>query len=266
MNFKTLKTGLLSALVAGTIYMPVSNAKTSPEIKKTSTEIKKIIIEEAENSRVPAALALAVAKVESNFNEDALSPVGARGVMQIMPKTGQRVFGVRKDELWNPRLNIQLGIDYLEQLYDQYGGRWDLALSHYNGGSLKGGSGASAKPHSYTRKYVSDVLRWKNRYREQAKVWRVANKASGNKSDDWTPAKTRVRDLRIEGSRHLPSNKKLSKYYPNIQSRPQENGDLNRWDANSSSEKSDFFVRLANARRSLDDFAPIVRWFPADKS
>ena len=96
MNLKTLKTGLLSALVAGTIYMPVSNAMTSSEIKKTSTEIKRIIIEEAENSRVPAALALAVAKVESNFNEDALSPVGARGVMQIMPKTGQRVFGVRR--------------------------------------------------------------------------------------------------------------------------------------------------------------------------
>ena len=77
--------------------------------------------------------------------------------MQIMPSTGRNVFGVHEDELWNPRLNIQLGIDYLAQLYHQYGRRWDLALSHYNGGTLRG-YGRHAKAHSYTRKYVKSVF------------------------------------------------------------------------------------------------------------
>src|SRR5581483_6582967 len=100
----------------------------------TSFEVQRMVVEEAMNSRVPPPLALAVAKVESNFTPEAESPVGARGVMQIMPKTARDVFGVRENELWNTRLNIRLGLDYLTQLYDLYGKRWDLALSHYNGG------------------------------------------------------------------------------------------------------------------------------------
>ena len=75
------------------------------------------------NSIVPPALALAVAKVESDFNAAALSSAGARGVMQIMPDTGRDEFSVEEDELWNARLSIQLGIDYLGQLYRQDGSR-----------------------------------------------------------------------------------------------------------------------------------------------
>jgi soluble lytic murein transglycosylase-like protein len=130
-------------------------------------DVQQMVIEEALNSRVPPALALAVARVESNFEPRAVSPTGAKGVMQIMPKTARDVFGVGEAELWNARLNIQLGIDYLSQLYAQYGNRWDLALSHYNGGTLEGGAGANAIPHDYTRKYVADVLRWQRIYAQE---------------------------------------------------------------------------------------------------
>lgn len=133
-------------------------------------DIQRMVIEEAMNSRVPPALALAVARVESNFQAQAQSPVGARGVMQIMPKTARGVFGVHESQLWDARLNIRLGIEFLEQLYDQYGQRWDLALSHYNGGSLTGGAGAV--PHSYTRKYIADVQRWQ-RYYENPSAFRT---------------------------------------------------------------------------------------------
>ena len=131
---------------------------------ETQMDVQRIILEESMNSRVPPALALAVARVESNFQPRAVSPAGAKGVMQLMPKTARDVFGVREDELLNARLNVQLGIGYLEQLYDQYGQRWDLALSHYNGGTLTGGSGAYAVPHDYTRKYVADVQHWQRFY------------------------------------------------------------------------------------------------------
>ncbi|MGE4063092.1 MAG: lytic transglycosylase domain-containing protein [Rhodospirillaceae bacterium] len=127
-------------------------------------DVQRMVIEEAMKSRVPPALALAVARVESNFEPRAQSPVGAMGVMQIMPKTARDVFGVPESQLFNARLNIRLGITFLEQLYNQYGQRWDLALSHYNGGTLAGGTGATAVPHSYTRKYVADVQRWQRYY------------------------------------------------------------------------------------------------------
>lgn len=131
-------------------------------------DVQRMIVEEALQSRVPPALALAVARVESNFQPGAESPVGARGVMQIMPKTARGVFGVHESQLWDARLNIRLGINFLEQLYTQYGQRWDLALSHYNGGTLAGGSGAHAVPHDYTRKYVADVQRWQRYYETPA--------------------------------------------------------------------------------------------------
>jgi soluble lytic murein transglycosylase-like protein len=144
-------------------------------------DVQQMVIEEALVSRVPPALALAVARVESNFEPRAVSPTGAKGVMQLMPKTARDVFGVGEDELWNPRLNIQLGIDYLSQLYAQYGNRWDLALSHYNGGTLEGGSGANAIPHDYTRKYVADVLRWQRIYAQEV----FAQGRQAQASIDW---------------------------------------------------------------------------------
>jgi len=125
----------------------------------TRTQIQRWILEEAEQTRVPASLALAIAKVESNFQDGALGQAGERGVMQIMPSTAMGEFGVNSARLWDGRLNVKVGISYLERLNSQYGGRWDLAISHYNGGTLRG-RGANAVAHSYTRKYVANVMRW----------------------------------------------------------------------------------------------------------
>ncbi len=108
-------------------------------------------------------IALAVAQIESDFNDSAVSQKGARGVMQIMPKTAYDLFGVDENDLWDPRLNIRLGIRYLHQLYKQYGNRWDLALSHYHGGTLRG-TGANARTHAYTRDYVNSVFELATKY------------------------------------------------------------------------------------------------------
>ncbi|RED53535.1 lytic transglycosylase domain-containing protein [Aestuariispira insulae] len=140
--------------------------------------IQRMVVEEArKNGVVPPALALAVAKVESDFQAHVESHAGARGVMQIMPATARGEFGVAPKRLWNPRLNIQLGIAFLEKLYRQYGNRWDLALSHYNGGTLKGGKGARARAHGYTRKYVADVTRHWRRF-TRSRVVLAATEAS----------------------------------------------------------------------------------------
>ncbi len=134
------------------------------------SSLRELVVREALLSDVPPELALAVAKVESNFNADALSSKGARGVMQIMPATAAGEFGVQKDELWDPELNVRLGVEYLARLYEHYGQRWDAALSHYNGGTLDGDSPHTAEPSARTEAYVASVLDWRDRYATDRKT------------------------------------------------------------------------------------------------
>jgi hypothetical protein len=160
--FKTSKYHL--AILIVTLSYLAATLSCAPLMATTTGQIQKIVSEEAKRQGiVPPSLALAVARVESNFRADALSKAGARGVMQIMPLTAYDEFGVNKNELWEPRLNVRLGITYLNRLYKQYGNKWELALSHYNGGTLRG-YGANARPHSYTRKYVDTVFHWARVY------------------------------------------------------------------------------------------------------
>lgn len=133
---------------------------------KSRFEIKQLVMSEAQQSTVPVSLALAVAKVESDFNEKALSSAGARGVMQIMPATARLEFGVDPDELWTAEENIRLGIRFLEKLYAQYDENWELALSHYNGGTLK-----NKRAHTFNQGYVRKVQKWQQVYFEQASLW-----------------------------------------------------------------------------------------------
>lgn len=75
-------------------------------------------------------------KAESNFNPKAESPVGARGLMQIMPKTwGDNDL----DEIWNPESNIKRGVDHLGFLWNMFKEesgleRWKFALGAFNCG------------------------------------------------------------------------------------------------------------------------------------
>ena len=121
--------------------------------------IKKLLIENAKNSHyVSPSLALAVAKVESNFNPSALSNKGAVGVMQIMPRTALLEYNVARYKLFNPEINIKLGIDFLDSLIKKYKGNIDIALSHYNGGSAVG-KWPNVKVIPVTYPYVIKVLK-----------------------------------------------------------------------------------------------------------
>ena len=241
------------------------------------TEVKQIVIEEAQRSTVPPALALAVAKVESDFQERVRSHRGARGVMQIMPATARGEFGVDADELWDPRLNIQLGIDFLERLYAQYGGEWELALSHYNGGTLKGGKGSYAMPHSYTRKYVADVMRWWQRYQDQAEVWGVTQTANANISIDWVAVRSAEDkadfyghpdpqeddeieyklQAKIKAAQTAPVIAKAYQYKRPVVtwSEPNILTETPKYRVQNTSNTS-FWDRVSRARNTLDDFGP----------
>ena len=137
-------------------------AYSSQNMKKAY--VRSVIIEQAKKSRyVSPSLALAVAKVESNFNANAVSPKGAIGVMQIMPRTALYEFGVKRKKLFNPDLNIKIGIKFLDHLISKYNGRIDIALSHYNGGSAVG-KWPNVKIIPATYKYVVKVLKISEKY------------------------------------------------------------------------------------------------------
>jgi Zn-finger nucleic acid-binding protein len=100
-------------------------------------------------------LIFCVMEQESHFNIHAVSPKGARGLMQLMPGTGAR-FGVRR--AFDPAQNIAGGTRFLKQLLQRFNGRVDLVLASYNAGE-----GAVAKfggrvpPYRETRNYVKRV-------------------------------------------------------------------------------------------------------------
>ena len=124
--------------------------------------IKMLLIENARLSEyVTPALAIAVAKIESDLRSDAVSNKGAIGVMQIMPRTGLLEFGVKRNDLFNPIINIKIGIKFLDQLIKKYKGNIGVALSHYNGGSAVG-IWPNVKIIPATYPYVVKVLKKSN--------------------------------------------------------------------------------------------------------
>ena len=124
----------------------------------TESRLKQMIVKEAVKTKnVTPSVALAVAKIESGFRPHVVSSAGAVGVMQIMPRTGRDLFGLSRAKLFDPATNIRAGVTFLDQLIDRYGGRIDLALSHYNGGS-RVTAGPQPRIIPVTRGYVIKVL------------------------------------------------------------------------------------------------------------
>jgi hypothetical protein len=100
-------------------------------------------------------LIFCVMEQESHFNPRALSPKGARGLMQLMPGTSAR-FGIRHPS--DPAQNVAGGTRYLKQLIDQFNGRIDLVLASYNAGEgavMK--FGRRVPPYRETRDYVKRI-------------------------------------------------------------------------------------------------------------
>ena len=161
------KTRLRGLVVLALMAFAVGACATRTTAAAHSREsVRSMVVTEAGRMGVPISLALAVAHAESNYDAAAESPKGARGVMQVMPATATGEYGIHPDHLWDPRLNIRLGLHFLGRLLIRYKGRVDLALSYYNGGSAVGDlPGARVIPATFT--YVLRVKKLQRHYRRQ---------------------------------------------------------------------------------------------------
>jgi hypothetical protein len=121
-----------------------------------------LITKAADKFNLDSALIKAVIKAESNFNHMAVSPVGAQGLMQLMPATAS---DMRVRDSFHPESNIEGGARYLSYLLKTYRNNLELALAAYNAGEK-----AVAKynynipPYRETQNYVRRVLSFYRSY------------------------------------------------------------------------------------------------------
>ncbi len=113
-----------------------------------------LIEKAAQSSGLDPRLLSAVAWTESGFDASATSPVGAQGLMQIMPRTAE---GLGVDAL-DPAQALDGGARYLAQQLSSFGGRTDLALAAYNAGPTAVRKAGGIPPYAETQAYVERVL------------------------------------------------------------------------------------------------------------
>lgn len=114
-----------------------------------------LIRQHAYQHGIRADLVRAVIQVESAFNPRAVSPKGAKGLMQLMPATAMS-FGVL--DPFNPGENIRAGVGYLRQLLDRYNNNEQLALAAYNAGpGAVDKYGSKIPPYQETQNYVRRI-------------------------------------------------------------------------------------------------------------
>jgi hypothetical protein len=126
------------------------------QLKGDIVRYDNLISHAAEKYRVDSALVKAVIKAESNFDHRAVSPVGAKGLMQLMPATAATL---QVKDSFHPETNIDGGVRYLRYLLNLFNGNLPLVLAAYNAGEnsvIRYNN--RIPPYPETQTYVKRVL------------------------------------------------------------------------------------------------------------
>ncbi len=143
------------------------------------------ILENSAQNKLNPVIIYGLIRRESAFNEKARSPAGARGLMQIMPRTGRDIARNLKERwrgnnsLYNPVTNLKYGAYYYQKLLTQFDGHYALALAAYNAGphrvkkwlpeteALPADIWIETIPFHETREYVTNVLAYALIYQQR---------------------------------------------------------------------------------------------------
>jgi soluble lytic murein transglycosylase-like protein len=119
------------------------------------TTLEEIVSAASSRNHVDPDLIMILIGAESAFNANAVSPKGARGLMQLMPQTASRL-GVG-DSL-DPVANVQGGTRYLRELLDRYHNNLTRALAAYNAGPQRVEQYRGVPPYPETQTYIAKVI------------------------------------------------------------------------------------------------------------
>jgi soluble lytic murein transglycosylase-like protein len=143
---------------------PQSTDDTDAPAPVPPEQIDQLVQQNANIWQVDPALIKSVIANESSFNANATSPVGAQGLMQLMPQTAAAL-GVKNS--YDPAQNVAGGTRYLRSLLDRFKGDTKLAVAAYNAGPEAVEKYGDVPPYAETQNYVQNVLGSLDRYRAQ---------------------------------------------------------------------------------------------------
>ncbi len=133
-------------------------------LRTRASDYDKLILQKARELGLEPALLKAIIHTESAFNPAALSPKGARGLMQLMPETARR-YGVK--DRTNPSQSLDGGGRYMRDLLLMFDHDTRLALAAYNAGENAVTRYQGIPPYEETRNYVEKVIKLRDLYRKE---------------------------------------------------------------------------------------------------
>lgn len=140
---------------AGTFAGALAAASAPGRLSQAPEPIRSMLRGASQRHGVPFPMLESVARRESAFNPQAVSPKGAQGLMQIMPGT-QPVVGVT--DPFDPGQSVEGGARYLRMMLDRFGGDPRRALAAYNAGPGAVERHNGVPPFAETRDYVTRIL------------------------------------------------------------------------------------------------------------
>jgi len=148
------------------IVPPAPAPKAPPPVPPRVVEPKELVERAALRNGLPPEFLHSVATVESAYQPAAISPKGAIGIMQLMPRTAA---ALNADPL-DPEQNVEAGARHLRDLLLRYDGQTRKALAAYNAGAGAVERYGGVPPYRETQLYVEKVLRLYNRKLEDGKA------------------------------------------------------------------------------------------------
>ncbi len=139
-NKKIIRAVLAALIILAVLCVSAYYLNRAAEKRSYRLMYSDIVKEMSAEYSVDPYLTAAVIHCESSYNKDAVSPVGAMGLMQIMPDTGGWIAqkldmeDFTQEQLFDPETNIRFGCWYLNYLTDKFNGDRIAVLAAYNGG------------------------------------------------------------------------------------------------------------------------------------
>ncbi len=137
-----------------------STVTTSTQQTGSPVDLQSVITSASGRTSLDPDLIHSVIRAESGFNPNAVSPKGARGLMQLMPDTAAKL-GVQNS--FDAQSNVDGGTRYLRELLARYNGDLAKALAAYNAGPHRVEQYHGVPPYRETRAYVASIIRDFNR-------------------------------------------------------------------------------------------------------